>query len=224
MEQLLNVIENKGKQIIMILLATVLILVVILFGKLFATNQKESADDFYEELLLEEESETNEEQAELDVSSPEELNTEIMVDVKGAVLRPGVYKMDATNRIIDAVQIAGGLQANAEEKGVNFAQKLEDQMVIYIPEIGEEVDDIPYITSTSDLNQEETEGHLIDINTADKEGLMSLNGIGPAKADSIIQYREEEGYFKTIEDLKNVSGIGEATFNKLKDYIKISSE
>lgn len=221
MEQLIQIVEEKWKQITLLLLGVILVLILQLFGRPKLTEKEITPEDFYEELLVEE---TNAEKirSELETEPPEVLS-EIVVDVKGAVIRPGVYKMEADHRIIDAIQIAGGLLETAEEKGVNFAQKLEDQMVIYIPEQGEEVAVFPSVIS---IPNEETESNdqQIDINTADKDALMLLNGIGSSKADSIIRYREEQGFFKTIEEIKNVSGIGEATFNNLKDRIKVSSK
>ena len=142
---------------------------------------------------------------------------EIIVDVKGEVDHPGVYQMTEGSRIIDVIEKAGGLLKDAETNAVNFAQIVTDQMIIYIPRQGEEIPDVQSLPE--DLKDPETV--KININRADKDSLMTLNGIGSSKAENILTYREENGLFKTIEDLKNVSGIGEATFNQLKDSITI---
>lgn len=137
----------------------------------------------------------------------------VLVDVKGAVHIPGVYQLEASSRVIDAINIAGGLREEAVTKHVNFAKELVDEMLIYIPVEGEEIVEIPQESEAGGDNQK------ININTASASELETLSGIGPQKAQGIIQYREEEGNFQTIEELTNVSGIGEKTFEKLKDAI-----
>ncbi|MFJ8262231.1 helix-hairpin-helix domain-containing protein [Rummeliibacillus sp. NPDC094406] len=156
--------------------------------------------------------------------------TSIMVDVKGAVKNPGVYKLDADSRVIDAILLAGGYAKNAQSRQINHAQKLQDEMVIYVPQKGEKVEEVLAVSSaetttsvpsTQDGTMNTAKSDLVNINTADESGLTTLNGIGPAKAKAIIAYRTENGPFKTIEDLKNVTGIGEKTFESLKDYLTI---
>ena len=99
---------------------------------------------------------------------------------------------------------------------VNLSQKVTDEMIIYIPEFGEEVEPI-FLTQTTNSGQE----GKVDLNKADSAQLETLPGIGPGKAQAIIEYRDMNGPFKTIEDVKNVSGIGEKTFEKLKDHITV---
>ena len=153
----------------------------------------------------------------VDVSNEEEPGGEpeiIMVDVKGAVVNPGVYEMESLSRVKDVITRAGGFVKHADQNQLNLAGKVTDEMVIYVPVVGE-ISKIPQMGSLS----EDTE--LISINTADLNELQELPGIGPSKAEAIIQYREENGAFKAIEDLQNISGIGEKTFEKLKDLISI---
>ncbi|MDP4550346.1 helix-hairpin-helix domain-containing protein [Alkalihalobacillus macyae] len=138
----------------------------------------------------------------------------IMVDVKGAVINPGVYEMESLSRVKDVITRAGGFVKDADQTQLNLAGKVTDEMVIYVPVIGE----ISKIPQTGNLSEETK---LISINTADLNELQELPGIGPSKAEAIIQYREENGAFKAIEDLQNISGIGEKTFEKLKDLISI---
>ncbi|MED3661501.1 helix-hairpin-helix domain-containing protein [Ureibacillus sp. FSL K6-8385] len=158
------------------------------------------------------------------LQTEETSSTKVVVDVKGAVKFPGVYELTNEDRIIDAIQLAGGYLEEADSKYINHAQKLQDEMVIYIPKKGETPDvegqrSIGQVfTQTQPSGGKET---LVNINTADESQLTTLPGIGPSKAKAIIQYREEHGKFKHIEDIKNVSGIGEKTFEKLKDLITV---
>jgi len=142
------------------------------------------------------------------------------VDVKGAVKVPGLYVANADDRVLDLIEKAGGLTQDADANGVNFALRVEDQMVIYVPKIGEE--EMPNKNDgVSQTLGGQTSSGKVNINRADETELQTLTGIGPSKAEAIIQYRTENGPFKTIEDLKNISGIGEKTFEKLKDDITI---
>lgn len=151
----------------------------------------------------------------------EEISDKFYVDIKGAVVSPGVYEVSDDMRVLDVVKLAGGLTEASDDKKVNLAEKLIDQMVIYIPEIGEEGFELVTQVSTSDKSITEQDSKLININTSSASELQSLNGIGEKKAEKIIQFREENGSFKTIEDLKKVDGIGEKTFDSLKSQITI---
>lgn len=139
----------------------------------------------------------------------------VVVDVKGAVMLPGVFTLNSDQRVIDAIESAGGVTEQADTKHINFAQLLEDEMYVYIPEMGE---DISQLSVLSDNKQ--THESMININNADESELLLLDGIGPSKAAEIIKYREENGAFNSIEELTNVSGIGEKTFEKIKENIE----
>jgi competence protein ComEA len=227
LKEFLKVIEEKGKIVILFLFILVVLLIILVFWQFFQKEPKEVApvDDVYEELLGE-----NVEETDVDLASAEEGNDgneaesarpkEIIVDVKGAVQSPGVYTMTTNSRVVDAIEKAGGLSETAEQKAVNLAQVVEDQMVIYVPEEGEEGVDYGHLNPGTTDATGSTE-NIVNINTAEKEALMTLNGIGNSKADSILTYREENGNFKTIEEIQNVSGIGEATFANLKDFITV---
>lgn len=141
-----------------------------------------------------------------------------MVDVKGEVHAPGVYELPTDGRVKDAIAMAEGLTDEANELAINFAQKVEDQMVIYVPH---EDDDSGLPENTTTGAGEASGATVININTASEQELMTLSGIGQAKAQQIIQYREENGLFDTPEDLMNVSGFGEKSFETLKDSIKV---
>ena len=163
----------------------------------------------------------------------------IFVHVSGAVNKEGVIELKVNSRISDAIEKAGGVREDAYVKDINLAYKLEDGMKIYIPTIQEnevkknkkEANEETNITQehittssgieTNDNSKREVKDSKININTATQTQLETIPGIGPSIALKIIAYREENGEFKTIEDIKEVSGIGEAKFEKMKDYIRV---
>lgn len=142
---------------------------------------------------------------------------EIVVDVEGAVNAPGLYALPADSRVGDAVQAAGGLAASARPGAANLAQKLTDGEQVIIPTI-EETQDTTQAGTGSAGTSSKRDGK-ININTASAEELQELSGVGPALSERIIDYRESKGRFSSIEDLQNVSGIGEMRFANLKDKI-----
>ncbi|WP_168412944.1 helix-hairpin-helix domain-containing protein [Bacillus salacetis] len=147
----------------------------------------------------------------------ESLNMEIFVDVKGAVQSPGIYKAVQSERVNDLIIRAGGFTDDAGEEHVNLARKVTDEMVIYVPKEGEYSEE-NYAGSLDDQSQE----RLLDINKASEEDFDGLPGIGPAKAKAIVDFRTENGPFKELDELKSVPGIGEATFDRLKETIIIN--
>lgn len=153
------------------------------------------------------------------------VETVILVDVQGAVTHPGVYSLNEDDRVIDAIQAAGGYKNHAESRLVNHAMKLSDEMLIYIPTEGEEPpEETMALLSNGSSNSESDEASgngVVNLNTATEVELMTLAGIGPSKATAIIQYREENGPFQIIEDVMNVSGIGEKTFEALQQDIMV---
>lgn len=228
MEEVLNFIKERGRLVVLSLIGVVFLLLIVILWLFF---QKESQDvvpemDLYEELLA---AETENEDVDQQGTTanvekgPEEIITaeEIVVDVKGAVHAPGVYTMEENSRIFDAIEKAGGLAENAEQNAVNLAQVIEDQMVIYVPKVGEEGIDLAHLYQKTAGEEDDEATNKVDLNLAEKDELMTLNGIGSSKADSILSYREENGSFQTIDEIKNVSGIGEATFANLEDFIMV---
>lgn len=143
----------------------------------------------------------------------------IIVDIKGAIKKPGVYEMEDGDRVFDAIEKANGLQEKANENLVNLAQTLKDEMVIYVPFQGEE--EQLDLLAVKQPTYEQEKGK-ININIATIEELQELPGIGPQKASAIIAFRDENGRFKTAEDLSLVSGIGEKTVEKMKDFIVVN--
>jgi competence protein ComEA len=166
-------------------------------------------------------------QTEVSQSQHDKQTDKIMVDVKGEIKLPGVYESNKGERVMDVINRAGGVTDKADKSQINFAEHVQDEMVIYIPAKGEEdsaaitgpsVGNTSSTTASGGLSNKQTK---IDLNKADVNELQNLPGVGPAKAASIIEYREKSGSFKTIEDLKNISGIGDKTFEKLKDLIVV---
>lgn len=157
------------------------------------------------EETIESEAEKNEKKA--DNSDP------IMVDVQGSVKRPGVYEMNNGDRVIDVIKKAGGFLEEAEARSVNQAEKIADEMIIYVAAKGEEIHPL-----SSNMGNDKED--LLNINSADLSELQTLSGVGPSKAQSIISYREEFGPFNSIDQLLEVRGIGEKTIEDWKDKIK----
>ena len=151
-----------------------------------------------------------------------ELPENIMVDVKGQIKKPGVYQANTGERVIDVISRAGGLTDKADQGQVNFAEHVKDEMIIYIPAKGEAGISSPITPGSNPSSSVGSQKSAkININKADDTELQNLPGIGPAKAAAIIEYRNTSGPFKAVEDLKNISGIGDKTFEKLKDLIAI---
>ena len=148
-----------------------------------------------------------------EVSTTQE--TVIFVDIKGAVKKPGVYQMKVGDRVKDALEAAGGLTEEADSQKVNLAKRLEDQMVIVVPKVGEEAEEIP----AGETRNEATKEGKVNINTATVEELKTLKGVGEKKAEAIIEYRKKNGSFQTKEDLMKVRGIGKKLFESFQERI-----
>jgi len=146
-----------------------------------------------------------------------QVNSKVTIDMAGEVIKPGVYKLNDGDRIIDALVMAGGLGLKADrewvEKNLNQAEKLVDGQKIYIPKIGEEIENDNKVLGKTDS--------VIKLNTATIEDLDKLTGIGPSIAQRIIDYRTKNGGFKDINELKLVSGIGDKLFEKIKDDVAL---
>ena len=139
----------------------------------------------------------------------------ILVEIKGEVKNPDVYEVDDGSIIRDLITIAGGLTEEANIDKINRAEKLKNNQLIVIPNSSDV--NIGVISSQSGTSND----GIININSASISDLQKINGIGEVKAQSIIDYREKNGGFKSIEDIKNVEGIGDKTFEKIKDKISI---
>lgn len=169
-----------------------------------------------------EENEVNEENEKKETK--EEIEN-IIVHVSGCVNKEGIVELPINSRVIDAINYAGGVKENADLSEINLASILEDGIKIYIPSLQEKTENAfnenndLNISSKINENISSNSTQKININTATQEQLDTLPGIGQSTALKIIEYRKENGKFKKIEDIKQVKGIGEAKFNKLKDLI-----
>ena len=171
---------------------------------------------------------TNEVVAFVETTTSVEIKDEVnnfYVDVKGEVKNPGVYFVSEGMLVIDAINLAGGLTKKACTDDINLSMKLTNEMVIYVNNKNSfttttKVTELNDVKIKEEKQEKYTNNGLVNINTASIEELMTLNGIGESKANSIIEYRKTNK-FNTIEDIMNVSGIGEKFFEQIKNYITV---
>ncbi len=156
------------------------------------------------------------------VSETEAMAPAFVVHVCGEVANPGIYELPAGSRIYEAVKAAGGFTENAAEESVNLASPIEDGVQIRIYS-KDEAETLAAGAAPFDGFEASGEGKepVVNLNTATKEELMTLSGIGESRAEDIIRYREENGGFQNIEDIMKVSGIKDAAFQKIKDRITV---
>ncbi|MFM0900157.1 helix-hairpin-helix domain-containing protein [Streptococcus suis] len=147
--------------------------------------------------------------------------SQLVVDVKGAVVKPGLYTLEADARVNDAVEAAGGLTSQADPKSINLAQKLSDEAVVYVASKDENISVVASTTASSAMSQEEKSTSLVNLNTATEADLQTISGIGAKRAADIIAYREANGGFKSVDDLNNVSGIGDKTMESIRPYVTV---
>lgn len=197
---------SKKEKIIIALISAVIILFFIY--RFIPSNNYE--ENNFEKVTSAENNSNND----LSVSAKEE---DIYVHICGRVKNPGLIKVSANSRVVDAVEIAGGLYDDADLDKINLAKKLKDEDRIFIPKIGEESLDVAEEKNLEDENLSE----IININIASKEELQTLPGIGPKMAENIIEFRESEE-FKEIIDIMQVSGIGEKKFQDIKKFITVN--
>lgn len=242
-----KIIKNKKYILIFILILFFIVTATIYYYFSYKNNkiEEKKENEVIEEKIIEEENVVSEVVEEVPIIK------EYIIDVKGAVNNPGVYKLNENSIVNDAINIAGGLNKYADTKCINLSKKIIDEMVIYVYTKNEtwqilnkenekpkenniicnEIKNDAYIeenknkdTKTEKITESsttETTNTLININNDGIEKLTTLPGIGESKAKTIIEYRKSNGNFKTIEELKNVSGIGDSTFEKIKDLITI---
>ena len=218
------------------------------FIKYFLLNSKDEIVENIKEVPNEEIIKKEEEGESIINEEKNERPKTVYVDIKGAVNNPGVYEVEETKKVIDVVELAGGLTGQANTSMINLAKKVSNEMVIIIyteDEVKKAMQEnpiikivekecvCPEIKNDACLKQEDStdnnidkdiadnEHSIININEATKEELMTVSGIGESKADAIISYREENGSFKNIEEIKNVSGIGEKLYEQIKNSITV---
>lgn len=211
------------KKYIIIVLSVITIIILSFF---YYSNEEEQTEEFEVEEVEEEK---------------EIVKSIFCVDIKGAINKPGVYCLEDGGRVLNVIEAAGGLKSTADTSVINLSKKISDEMTIIIytkiqikdainrlnsPTIIEIIKEVekecicPDTNNDACINETINETSLVNINNATKEQLMTLPGIGESKADAIITYRIETP-FSIIDDLKNVPGIGDSTFESLKQYITV---
>lgn len=217
---------------------TIILFVIIIIGSILLKNnlkEKNKKVETKETFNIEKE----------EVKEDKEEKVLISVDIKGEVKNPGVYTLENTKRVIDVINLSGGLTEQADSSLINLSKKILDEMVIIIyskeevkaSKVSKVVDNTcvcPNIQNDGCINNDSDDAETktktnsstsvktnqkISINTATLEELLTLSGIGESKAEAIIKYREENGLFNTIEDIMNVSGIGQSVYDKIKENI-----
>lgn len=178
--------------------------------------ESERKDDV--EITTTERTDSDTGQADISAESAFEGSNKVSVFVCGKVKSPGVYELSCDARVCDAIDAAGGVLEDGNGEAVNQASRIEDGQKIYIPAFGEDVTEEASLDTGGEGSNDSA---LVNINTADKEKLKTLTGIGDSKADLIINYRNEHGPFKTIESLMDIPGIKEGVFNKIKSDITV---
>lgn len=215
-----NEIEEKKKFVVKsIIIVAVLIIAVTCYIK--NRIDENSYNNIYENLQLE--NNVFDQNFIIKAEEDNDKNEKIKVYVTGAVNEPGVIELKEGERVEDAINLAGGIRDDANLEQVNLAYCLEDGQKIYIPNINEK--EIEYITKENGdkiiQENESSNKSKININTGEIEELKKLPGVGESLAQKIIDYRNENGKFKNVDDLRNVSGIGEKKFESMKEYIVV---
>lgn len=164
----------------------------------------------------------SEKPAQPEASEQEVAAEDIVVDIKGAVHKEGVYKLAKGSRITDLIELAGGLTDQADKNAINLAEKLSDEKVVYVAKLGENISVIKGSSAeTQSASADHQKSEKVHLNRASLADLQSIPGIGAKRAQDIIDVRESLGGFKSLEDLRKVSGIGAKTLEKLKHEISL---
>lgn len=226
------------------ILAGMLIIIMVVFFILYKYYYAENTDTYIENEITEENNDDESNMTEDNLEENKDSQTKssnvnnrigkiktektIIVHVIGEVENPGVVELEEGSRIIDAIEKAGGKTEEADLSKINLAYIIEDGVQIYVPRIGDDMNTITQISEEAGLGiitqtekQEDNKTIKININTASLEKLQSLPGVGSSTAQKILDYKKEHGSFKTIEELKNVKGIGDSKFSTLKDYVVV---
>lgn len=200
---------NKKSKIIGSLIIAGIFLIFAVIGYM-----KDNRAEDYDNMFVESKAVVDNNKTSTDIDNLNISEKIIKVEIKGEVKKPGVYAMKLGSRIEDLIKEAGGLTDKADtDRAPSLAKKLKDEERVIIPNVNNP--DILMNTSSDQDND------LININTADKNELEKIPGVGPVTAQKILDYREENGYFNSIEELKNINGIGEKTFENMKEKITV---
>lgn len=198
----------------LVLIAAILLIAVGIFYNFLKEDKEEIS---YENIIVQDVE---------NVVSNEEIVEEkeyIKIHIAGQVKIPGIIELEYGARISDAIEKAGGLTEFASLKNVNLAYKLEDGQKLYIPSTEEDVESVLMENRENIIKESNVSGSskTININKANESELEEIPGVGPSMASKIVNYRKENGEFKNIEDLKNISGIGEKKFDAMREYISV---
>ena len=225
---IISIFYRKKKEIIIVSIILILLILTIFYWLNLKKNNKK---------VIKKDKEVVQK---LEKKEEKEVEKSVKVDIKGEINNPGIYELDESMRVIDVIELAGGLTNNADTSVINLSKKLKDEMVIIIYSkyqvknfeatkekekvveekcIQENENALKNDACINDNNSKDTNTQSkVNINTASLEQLQTLPGVGESKAKSIIEYREKQK-FKTIEDIKNVTGIGDSLFAKIKENI-----
>lgn len=211
----------KSREKLIGTIAILILSIVFLVVGYFSTKNKEEAFEqvFMDSYEPENNSLNTNEMTEVKEEIAQSKKT-IIVDIKGAVKNPREYELNEGARVRDLIEAAGGLLKDADEEKIKFSKILKDEDFIKIYKIGE-VEEESEVFLEEEAGDKDASSKKININKASLTELQSLPGIGEVKAQSIIEYRESSGGFKSIEDLTNITGIGAKTLDKLRDLIDI---
>jgi len=226
-----ELLKDKKKIGILVILTIVLILFGILYSK---SGFKELKKNDTESVFVDDtknvdtsiEKSANNKKSSSDMNNKEVTipikDKNIVVEIKGEVNKPNVYTLNENAIIKELIEAAGGVTENADLNNINRAKKLQNHDLIYIANKNDTKKEVKGANSETNTGKSQgTTNNIVNINTATLEELKTLNGVGDSKAKSIIEFREQSGGFKSKEDIKNVNGIGEKMFERIKEQIEI---
>lgn len=211
----MNNLKNNKKIIIILLVIIIGIIIYFIYNNFYF---EDTGTDMVNDILIKEDNIVEENS----VTESKE-SDKVIVHITGEINNPGIIELESGDRIFNAIEKAGGTTKNADTSKINLAQVVEDGMKINVPNINDKeiVTEETVSTVSNSNNIQQKKQSIVNINSASQAELETLPGIGPSIASKIVNYRKEKGKFSKIEDIKNVSGIGEAKFEKIKKYIKV---
>lgn len=207
-----KILENLTKNQKIIIFIIIIIISIGMLYFIYSKNQIKETTSIEDEILISNSTEKEE----------SEKQEQVIIHITGSVKNPGIVKLKEGSRIEDAIEAAGGLTENADITNVNLAYVLDDGIKIKIPSVtDEDIEDEVISENIVEENNETSKGNIVNINKATESELQELPGIGSSLASKIIEYRNQNGKFNNIEDIKNVNGIGESKYSSIKDLIKV---
>ena len=208
---------NEKRKFIILFVVICCFITILIIAFFYSYSSKYESITENEDFFINSEKENNEiEEIKEEVTNEKNM---VIIHIAGAVKKEGVIEIEENSRIADAIEKAGGLTKEADLTDVNLAYSVKDGQKIYIPSVKDKEKATIVSSGMGEDEEISSEEKMININTATQTQLEELSGIGPSTASSIISYRQEKGKFKSIDEIKNVSGIGEAKYNKIKENI-----